>query len=92
MLFSGMTKYRKGPQRSITQDTLTGPQRIGNTAKDPQRTAKEHYGLSCRKLASIELNGALYSSARQDFSHAAGLIENLRSLIASQYAEVELSR
>jgi len=38
-----------------------------------QRTAKEHYGLSCRKLAPIELNGALYSSARQDFSHAAGL-------------------
>ena len=24
-----------------------------NTAKDPQRTAKEHYGLSCRKLAPI---------------------------------------
>ena len=45
--------------------------------KDPQRTAKEHYGLSCRKLTPIELNGALYSSARQDFSHAAGLIENL---------------
>ena len=41
--------------------------------KGPQRTAKEHYGLSCRKLAPIELNGALYSSARQDFSHAAGL-------------------
>jgi len=38
--------------------------------KDPQ---KEHYGLSCRKLAPIELNGALYSSVRQDFSHAAGL-------------------
>ena len=51
----GMTKYRKGPQR----------------------TAKEHYGLSCRKLTPIELNGVLYSSARQDFSHAAGLIENL---------------
>ena len=48
---SGMTKYRKGPQK----------------------TAKEHYGLSCRKLAPIELNSALYSSARQDFSHAAGL-------------------
>ena len=44
-----------------------------NTAKDPQRTAKDHYGLSCRKLAPIELNGALYSSARQDFSNAAGL-------------------
>ena len=41
--------------------------------KDPQRTAKEHYGLSCRKLAPVELNGALYSSARQNFSHAAGL-------------------
>jgi len=41
--------------------------------KDPQRTAKKHYGLSCRKLAPTELNGALYSSARQDFSHAAGL-------------------
>ena len=33
--------------------------------KDPQRTAKEHYGLSCRKLAPIELNGALYSSAQR---------------------------
>ena len=61
-LHCGMTKYRKGPQR---------------TTKDPQRTAKEHYGLSCRKLTPIELNGALYCSARQDFSHAAGLIENL---------------
>jgi len=40
----------------------------------PQRTAKEHYELSCRKLAPIELNGALYSSARQDFSHAADLL------------------
>jgi len=28
-------------------------------------------------LTPIELNGALYSSARQDFSHAARLIENL---------------
>jgi len=64
-----MTKYRKGP----TKERYTGPQRIGNTAKDPQMTAKEHYGLSCRKLAPFELNGALYSSARQDFSHAAGL-------------------
>jgi len=64
-----MAKYRKGP----TKEHYTGPQRIGNTAKDPQKTAKEHYGLSCRKLAPIELNGALYSSARQDFSHAAGL-------------------
>ena len=62
---SGMTKYRKGPQRT-TKD------RKGPT-KDPQRTANGHYGLSCRKLAPIELNGALYSSARQDFSHAAGL-------------------
>ena len=50
-LVPGMTKYRKGSQR----------------------TAKEHYGLSCRKLAPIELNCALYSSARQYFSHAAGL-------------------
>ena len=41
--------------------------------KDSQRTAKEHYGLSCRKLAPAELSGALYSSARQDFLHAAGL-------------------
>ena len=69
----GMTKYRKGP----TKEHYTKPQRIGNTAKDPQRTAKEHYGLRCRKLAPIELIGALpvslYSSARQDFSHAAGL-------------------
>jgi len=42
-------------------------------------------------LAPIELNGVLYSSARQDFSHAAGLslVENLRSLIASQYAEAD---
>jgi len=55
-----MTKYRKGP----TKEHYTGPQRMGNTAKDPQMTAKEHYGLSCRKLAPIELNGALYSSAR----------------------------
>ena len=38
-----MTKYRKGPQK---------------TTKDPQRTAKEHYGLSGRKLVLIELNGA----------------------------------
>jgi len=68
----GMTKYRKGPQRT-TKEHYTGPQRIGNTAKDPQKTAKEHYGLSCRKLAPTELNGALYSRARQDFSHAAGL-------------------
>ena len=44
-----------------------------NTAKDPQRTAKEHYGLSCRKLAPIELDGTSYSSVRQDFSHAAGV-------------------
>ena len=58
-------KDRKGPQR-----TAKG---IGNTTKDPQRTAKEHYGLSCRKLAPIELNGALYASAHQDFSHADGL-------------------
>ena len=65
----GMTKYRKGPAK----EHYTGPQRIGSTAKDPQRTAKEHYGLSCRKLAPVELNGALSSSARQDFSHAAGL-------------------
>ena len=70
---TGMTKYRKGPtknhkgpQRSITQDH--------RGSAIPQRTAKEHYGLSCRKLVPIgELNGALYSSARQDFSHAAGL-------------------
>jgi len=41
--------------------------------KWPTKDRKEHYGLSCRKLAPIELNGALYSSARQDFSHAAGL-------------------
>ena len=68
----GMTKYRKGPQRTA-KEHYTGPKRIGNTAKDPQRTAKEHYGLSCRKLAPIELSSALYSSARQDFSHAAGL-------------------
>ena len=54
-----MTKYRKGPTK--------------DSQKNPQRTAKEHYGLSCRKLTPIELNGALYSSARQDFSHAAGL-------------------
>jgi len=47
----GMTKYRKGPQR----------------------TAKEHYGLTCTKLAPIELNGPLYTSALQDFSHADGL-------------------
>ena len=39
--------------------------------KDPQRTAKEHYGLSCRKLAPLELNGALYSNACQDFSKLA---------------------
>ena len=77
-----MTKYRKGPQRT-TKDR-TGPRRTAKDpqrtakdhkgpTKDPQSTAKEHYGLSCRKLAPIELNGALYSSARQDFSHAAGL-------------------
>jgi len=36
---SGMTKYRKGPQRT-TKDHK-GPQR---TAKDPQRTAKDHKG------------------------------------------------
>ena len=58
----GMTKYRKGPAKDHEGPT-----------KDAQRTAKEHYGLSCRKLAPIELNGALYSSACQDFSHAAGL-------------------
>ena len=67
-----MTKYRKGPQRT-GKEHYTGPQRIGNTAKHPQRPAKAHYGLSCRKLAPIELNGALYSSERQDFSHAVGL-------------------
>jgi len=66
-----MTKYRKGPQ---------------TTAKDPQKTAKEHYGLSCRKLAPTELNGALYSSARQDFSHAAGLSWEPA---LSQYAEAD---
>jgi len=83
-----MTKYRKGPQmtakdpqRSITQDHR------GSAIL--QRTAKEHYGLSCRKLAPIELNGALYSSARQDFYILPDLVENLRSLIASQYAEAD---
>ena len=66
------TQYDEIPQRT-TKEHYTGPQRIGNTAKDQQRTAKEHNGLSCRKLAPTELNGALYSSARQDFSNAAGL-------------------
>ena len=66
------TQYDEIQQRT-TKEHYTGPQRIGNTAKDPQRTAKEHNGLSCRKLAPTELNGALYSSARQDFSNAAGL-------------------
>jgi len=55
---------------------------------DPERTAKEHYGLSCKKLAQIELNGALYSSVRQDFSHAAGLsCEPALSDSQSVYAE-----
>ena len=31
-IFQGMTKYRKGPQRTHKRPT-----------KDPQRTAKEHY-------------------------------------------------
>ena len=57
--------------------------------KGPQRTAKVHYGLSCRKLAPIELNGALYSCARQDFYILPDLVENLRSLMASQYAEAD---
>jgi len=47
----GMTKYRKGP----TKD------RKGAL----RRTAKEHYRLGCRKLAPIEINGALYSNACQ---------------------------
>ena len=42
---------------SLTQD-----------CKGPQRTAKENYGLGCRKLAPIEINGALYSNACQDSS------------------------
>jgi len=63
-------KDRKGPQWT-TVEHYTGPQRIGNTAKDPQMTAKEHYGLSCRKLAPLKLNGALYSNACQDFSKLA---------------------
>ena len=67
-----MTKYRKGPQRTAKDPQRTAKDHKGPT-KDPQRTANEHYGLSCRKLAPIELNDALYSSARQDFSHAAGL-------------------
>jgi len=51
-----------------------------NTAKDPQRTAKEHYGLSCKKWAPIEL---------KIFHMLPDLVENLRSLIASQYAEAD---
>jgi len=49
------TKNHKGPQRSIKQD------RKGTTI-----TAKEHYGLGCRKLVPIEINSALYSNACQD--------------------------
>jgi len=40
-------------------------------------------------LAPNELNGALYSSAHQDFYILPDLVENLRSLIASQYAEAD---
>jgi len=52
-----VSKVIKGPQRSITQDQM-----IGNTAKDSQKTVQEHYGLSCRKLALIEFNGAFQIS------------------------------
>ena len=86
-----MTKYRKGPQRSTkdrkgTQRTHKELQR--SITQDhrgsaiPQRTAEEHYRLSCRKLAPIELNGALYSSACQDFYILPDLVENLRSVVA----------
>ena len=57
---NGMTKYRKGPQMTA-KEHYTGL----------QRTAKEHYVLGCRKLAPIEINGALYSNAHQDSSKLA---------------------
>jgi len=58
-----MTKYRKGP----TKD------RKGAL----RRTAKEHYRLGCRKLAPIEISGALYSNARQDSSKLAHSLQYL---------------
>jgi len=36
---NGMTKYRKGPtkdRKGPTKEHYTGPQRIGNTIKDPK--------------------------------------------------------
>ena len=50
---------------------------LHRTAKDPQRTSKEHYGLGCRKLAPTEINGALYSNARQDSSKLADSLQCL---------------
>ena len=70
---AGMTKYHRGPQNTI-KDRKGALHRI---AKDPQRTAKEHYGLGCRKLAPIEISGALYSSARQDSSKLAHSLQCL---------------
>jgi len=40
---NGITKYRKGPTKDLkgpTKEHYTGPQRIGNTAKQSQRTHK----------------------------------------------------
>jgi len=42
-------------------------------------TAKEHYELVCRKLAPIEINGALYSNARQNSSKLAHSLQSLFS-------------
>ena len=69
----GISRYSVPPSARYDLIPQTTAKDHKGPTKDPQRTAKEHYGLSCRKLAPIELNCALYSSARQYFSHAAGL-------------------
>ena len=59
-----------------TANDRIGPHYPHRTTKDRKGPTKDRKGaleLSCRKLAPIELNGALYSTARQDFSHAAEL-------------------
>ena len=44
---------------------------LHRTTKDPWKTAKEHYGIVCRKLALIEISAALYSNAHQGSSKLA---------------------
>ena len=47
---------------------------LHNTLRGRSRVRKMQFlAFLIKNCATIELNGALYSSARQDFSHTAGL-------------------